>query len=127
MWAHLQRQGIPVAKSTVERLMRRDVDSRFKVTLWFTTPSSHREVGRSPATYQIQDDEARDRRPSRCGDFRTLRRWRWSAAHVDEETRPWGTAEPFSPLLSSGLYLRWCMPMGLVCPSFGGRCVISVP
>jgi putative transposase len=23
MWAHLQREGIPVAKSTVERLMRR--------------------------------------------------------------------------------------------------------
>jgi putative transposase len=24
MWAHLQREGIPVAKSTVERLMRRN-------------------------------------------------------------------------------------------------------
>ena len=27
MWAHLQREGIPVAKSTVERLMRRWRDS----------------------------------------------------------------------------------------------------
>ena len=46
MWAHLQREGIPVAKSTVERLMRRNgwqgVRRCKKVRTTIADPDAHR-------------------------------------------------------------------------------------